>query len=104
MGVTRQLAERVNLAAMTPHGEFASTRYCLAQPGHEYLVYLPQGGEVTVDVTAVSGEIEIEWVNPNTGEISPGKSASGGAPRAFNAPFTGHAVLYLRKPTGLPKP
>src|SRR5262245_55206800 len=28
-----------------PHGELASTKYCLANPGQEYLVYLPEGGE-----------------------------------------------------------
>lgn len=104
MGVTRRLAERVNLAAMTPLPDLASTRFCLAQPGREYLVYLPQGGEVTVDVTVVSGEIEVEWFNPDTGETSPAKSASGGTSRTFKSPFASHAVLYLRKPTGLPKP
>jgi len=35
----------VNLAALVPHPELASTRYCLAKPGKEYVVYLPEGGE-----------------------------------------------------------
>jgi hypothetical protein len=29
---------------MRPRGELASIRYCLAAPGKEYLVYLPEGG------------------------------------------------------------
>jgi len=41
MGVTLALARRINLAAMTPHNDLASTAYCLAEPGQEYLVYLP---------------------------------------------------------------
>ena len=45
MGQTRRLVERMNLAAMTPHPELASTRYCLANPGKEYLVYQPKDGE-----------------------------------------------------------
>jgi len=40
MGDTRRYAEKMNLAAMTPHPELVSTRYCLANPGEEYLVYL----------------------------------------------------------------
>ncbi len=38
MGFARRLAERVNLAAMTPLNTLASTQYCLADPGSEYLV------------------------------------------------------------------
>jgi hypothetical protein len=48
MGETRKYAERMDLAAMVPHGELASTGYCLASPGYEYLVYLPSGGSATV--------------------------------------------------------
>jgi hypothetical protein len=57
MGQTRRLAERINLAAMTPRDDLASTGYCLAHPGEEYLVYLPNGGEVTVDLSASPGRI-----------------------------------------------
>ena len=41
MGDTRKYAERMDLASMAPYGELASTEYCLANPGVEYLVYLP---------------------------------------------------------------
>ena len=52
LGHTRRLAERLDLAAMMPHGDLASTKYCLAQPGVAYIVYLPEGGEATVDLSA----------------------------------------------------
>ena len=51
----------MNLAAMTPRSTLASSRYCLADPGKEYLVYLPDGGEVTVDLSAASGSLAVEW-------------------------------------------
>ena len=35
MGQTRRFAERMDLAAMMPSTETASTRYCLAAPGRE---------------------------------------------------------------------
>ena len=36
-------AERMDLAAAIPHNELASSGYCLAEPGREYLVYFPEG-------------------------------------------------------------
>ncbi|NUQ01292.1 MAG: hypothetical protein HUU35_15710, partial [Armatimonadetes bacterium] len=48
MGAARRVAQQLNMAAMAPHGELASSGYCLAEPGRAYLVYLPGGGEVTV--------------------------------------------------------
>jgi hypothetical protein len=41
MGQTRNVAARIDLARMVPHVELASSGYCLADPGIEYLVYLP---------------------------------------------------------------
>ena len=41
MGDTLAYANRMNLAKAVPHGELASSGYCLADPGEEYLVYLP---------------------------------------------------------------
>jgi hypothetical protein len=96
MGVTRRLAERVNLAAMTPRGELASTAYCLAAPGQEYVVYLPDGGEATVDLSAASGELRAEWLEPRTGASRDASAVTGGARSVFKAPGPGDWVLYLR--------
>ena len=41
MGATHRYAQKINLAAMTPQNGLASTAYCLANPGSEYLVYQP---------------------------------------------------------------
>lgn len=95
LGHTRRLAERINLAAMTPHPDLASTAYCLAQPGREYLVYLPDSGPVTVDLTAASDSFLVEWISPRSGKASRGEKLSGGAKRSLKPPFTGDAVLHL---------
>ena len=96
MGLARRLSERVDLALLAPRDDLASTRYCLAFPGKEYLVYLPGGAEATVDLTAMRGQAEAVWLNPSTGEEVGGGTAPGGAPRAFRAPFEGDAVLALK--------
>jgi hypothetical protein len=95
MGHTRRYAERMNLAAMTPRTDLASTQYCLANPGKEYLVYLPEGGEVTVDLSQGKGIFAVEWFNPRTGTVTNGGLVEGGAKAAIKTPFEGDAVVYL---------
>ena len=96
MGHARRYAERIDLAASRPAGELASTRYCLAVPGREYLVYLPDGGAVTVDLSAAKGKLSVEWMHPITGKITPGEAVEGGGKRTLKAPFAGDAVLFVR--------
>ncbi|MDH7568400.1 MAG: DUF6298 domain-containing protein [Armatimonadota bacterium] len=95
MGFTRRLAERMNLKEAVPRGDLVSTNYCLANPGAEYLVYAPQGGEFTVELAP--GRYLVEWTNPDDGQATPGATVEGGARRAFKGPFAGSAVLYLRR-------
>lgn len=97
MGYTLRYARKMNLAAMAPHGELASTEFCLADPGKEYLIYLPKGGEATVDLSAASGSVVVGWFNPRSGTAAQGPSVSGGEKRLFQPPFEGDAVLYLRR-------
>jgi len=96
LGYTRAFAERMNLAETTPHSDLASTAYCLANPGVEYLVYVPQGEKVSVDLSSAKGKFSVEWFNPNTGTTKDGGTVEGRRRRAFAFPFTGDAVLYIR--------
>ena len=98
LGYALTYANRMNLVAMTPHGELASTGYCLANPvaqGGEWLVYLPSGGSVTVNLAAAVGSLTVEWFSPSTGQTTAGGSTTGGASRTFTAPGGGDAVLYI---------
>jgi hypothetical protein len=96
MGRTRRLAERIGLAAMRPANELASTTYCLARPGKEYLVYLPDGGTVTVDLSATKGDLAVEWLDPVSDGTFSGARVSGGARRELEAPAEGAAAVYLK--------
>jgi len=100
MGDTRRYAQRMNLARMAPHPEWSSSRYCLADPGEEYLVYLPEGGAVTLDLCATDGSFAVEWFLPQLSRTLPGaRSLQGGGYAVTTAPYTGDAVLYLKKVT-----
>ncbi len=96
MGQTRGYAERMNLAALMPSTKIASTMYCLANPGREYLIYLPSGGAVTVDLSAVNGAIMVEWFDPDANKVVASEKVDDAARREFTAPFKGAAVLYLK--------
>ena len=100
LGYTRDYANRINLAAMKPRGDLCSSQYCLANAavnGAEYLVYMPDGGSVTVNLTATPGTLAVEWFNPSNGTTVTAGAVTGGASRSFQAPFSGDAVLYLRQ-------
>ncbi len=43
------------------------TRYCFAKPGSVYVVYLPEGGNVELDLIGVSDSFTVRWFNPRTG-------------------------------------
>ncbi len=96
LGDTRRFAERVNLAPMAPHDQLASTGYCLANPGVEYLIYQPQAGEA-FSLELRAGTYRFEWFDPAKGAAAGiGRLESTGQAQHFKAPFEGDAVLYLK--------
>ena len=114
MGYARAVSERVDLASMRPMDELASTGYCLAAPGREYLIYLPSRGgrlrslagrvlgglageRVEADLTAASGNLEVAWVDVERGVVIPGAGVTGGRRLTFRAPFAGDALLHLKE-------
>jgi hypothetical protein len=99
MGYAAGYAQRMNLAAMTPHAGLASTGFALANTAagaSEFLIYAPSGGSFTVNLSNTFDSLNVEWLNPSTGAKTPGGSVLGGsASTSFTAPFSGGAVLYL---------
>ncbi len=107
MGYMLSYANRMNLAAMTPQNSLSSTGYCLANAvasGAEYLVYAPTGGTIQVNLSAASGTLNVEWLNPATGAVTVGNPVQGGATRSLTPPFSGDAVLYIFAPGANPTP
>jgi hypothetical protein len=96
MGQTRMWSQRIDLAHMVP-STMSETKYCLANPGKEYLVFQDGNkGEFTVNLADAPGSFAVEWFNTTTGSSTNGKPVPGGGVRTFPTPFGGPSVLYLK--------
>jgi hypothetical protein len=100
LGDARHYAERLDLSRAVPRGDLVSTGYCLADEGVQYLIYLPEGGGVNVDLSVATGPFIIEWFNPATRTTSYQGPIEGGSGRMLWPPFGGDGVLYLRRAEG----
>ncbi|MEO9891085.1 DUF6298 domain-containing protein [Aurantibacter sp.] len=97
MGHILALADRIDLVHMTPQDQLSSTRFCLANPGEEYVVYLPEG-KATLDLRDADVEFVVEWFFPVLERTIKGtETLKGGSYKAIVSPFTGASVLYLKK-------
>ncbi len=95
MGYTRSYARRLDLGEVRPRPDLSSSRFCLANPGREYLVYLGAEEAVTVSLATSEQNLTTEWFDPETGSIADG-GPTGGASPTLRSPFGSGSVLYLR--------
>ena len=95
MGFTRAFAEKINLSSMVPKPNIASSRYCLAQEGEEYLIYGPQDSSLELDLAHTEGEFDYEWFDPLTGRTSIGGAILGGRKIIFKIPASNDVILHI---------
>ncbi len=95
LGYAREYVEKLDLKKARPLPQLASSGWCLAVEGKQYLVYLEQGPNLELDLLAASGTLSGEWFNSQTTERVP-LTVEGGAKRALTSPFgESSAVLWL---------
>lgn len=96
LGQVLNWSRRVDLAAMTPRPGLASSKYCLANPGAEYLILLPKG-ERKASLSLPAGKYRPTWFDTDTGAELAGESFSHGeGERTLESPFDGDTLLHLR--------
>lgn len=98
MGQTRKFAESLDLAPLLPRPELASTGYCLAHPGDEYLVYEPATKGAPFTVTLDPGPYAIRWIDPNDLKVLESLTLThrGDRPHSFQPPDRRSMLLHLR--------
>lgn len=98
LGYTLKIANRVDLISMLPLPEIASSSYCLANRGSEYLVYLPDTGQVSVNLKDASGSYLVEWFDTNNGEYKKSGRIKGGTIVEFKSPYgPSGSIVYLKR-------
>ena len=96
MGVVRQLADRVDLVRLQPRPELASTGYCLANPGVQYVVFRPDESSEPVEVELPAGDYQAEWILPVTGDSRGRRTVTAtGEKVRLESPTAGPVVLLL---------
>jgi hypothetical protein len=102
LGQTLRYAERLDLATMVPSTDLASSGYCIASTGRSYLIFLPNGGNVTVDLSEARGRLSVEWFYPSTGQTKAGERVNGGGGKSTQkSPFeSGDSVFLIQSDGG----
>lgn len=82
-------------------------RYCLAQPGEVYVVYLPTADSSTqLDLPSADGDFDVRWYNPRAGgDLVAGSTSQvvgGGSVSLGNPPEDSQLdwVVSIRKNAG----
>jgi len=84
-----------NFQKLEPHQELVNAGDCLAYPGNEYVIYLPEGGSVIVDLSDAPHILTKTWFNPKSGKIEKKETIKGGKHLNFKAPDKKEWVLYM---------
>lgn len=70
--------------------------YCAANPGKHYAVYFPDGGQVTLDVSAARGSLQVRWLDISRSRWQEPQTVDGGGTLELKTPGEGPwAVLVL---------
>jgi hypothetical protein len=70
LGWTQLYASKLDLERAVPSSNLCSTGFCLAEPGHRYLVYQPPTPSSTsFTVNVVAGMYRFEWFDPAAGAL-----------------------------------
>ena len=99
----RKLESVIPLWSIEPAGHLLTDRldneaYLAADPGRAYALYFPSGGEVTLDLAAADGKLEVRWINVDTGQWHSTTHLDGGAHLSIASPGRGNfAAAILRQ-------
>jgi hypothetical protein len=99
----REIGNAMEFVRTKPRNDLLSDRsaneaYCLAEPGRQYALYFPDGGEVKLDVSATPGSLEVRWLDINRSRWQEPQTVPGGGTLELEAPAKGHwGVVILPK-------
>ncbi len=69
---------------------------CVGQSGKGYLLYVPEGGALTLTLPAMAGGYSVSWFEPSKGKWSTGAGVEGGRAIELKPPSRDATVLLVR--------
>jgi hypothetical protein len=96
----RMFGQAFDVFAAKPNNGLLSDRqengaYCAADPGKQYAVYFPDGGSVTLDLSAAKGAYRARWLEIERSRWSKEATIDGGKPAPLKAPSSGQWVVLI---------
>jgi hypothetical protein len=84
VGYLSKALHGVNISDILPNKEIAGGHLCLAKPGSVYIVYLPEGGNVSLQ--QLTQNLTYRWFDPMGGEFTGSASVQAGIQEFSSAP------------------
>jgi len=97
----RLLTDKMNIFACAPHDDLLSDRnpneaYCIANPGKEYAVYFPDGGEVALNISAMKRPAAVRWLDIMKSQWSDAKRIEATGQFKLKCPSRGYWAVLVR--------
>jgi hypothetical protein len=95
VGKAVEYAGKLDLVNVGPRGDLASTGFCLAKPGYQYVVYQPGDGPITVSGLRAGTSYTYQVYDTTRGKaVADGRIRPSGSTESFESAGRGY-VLYL---------
>ena len=98
----RMLADFFDIFDSQPQNHLLSEHaddeaYALAQPGQQFAVYFPDGGDVILDVSSTQGSLELRWLDINNSTWQEPQQVDNSRSLPLHAPGDGDWVVVIRQ-------
>ena len=91
-------SQMTNANALVGNTKNDNSVYCFAQTNQIYLVYLPKGGNTTIDLSQANGNYTLQWFNPRQGgPLTAATNLPAGNNNTLTAPDTQDWLAVIRK-------
>ncbi len=97
----RMLLNEISVFTCRPHNDLLSDRqeneaYCTANPGTEYAVYFPNGGKVSLNVSAVGRPVTVRWLDIMKSKWVEAKAPQTNGAVVLECPSKGYWAVLVR--------
>ena len=100
IGFMSRYLQKIKWWEFSPHQEYLpenSTNFCVANPGKEYMAYLPNGGILNLNLSSASGSFSYEWLDLKNNKIDKSGSVLGGQKIELSSPDNQDWVIRFYK-------